>query len=334
MDNGTVLVTGAAGFIGAHVCHRLLSNGRRVVGIDNMNDYYSVELKQSRLEALLQNKSFTFIKADIADLQAVRDAFTSEPSLVINLAAQAGVRFASVNPSSYIQSNLVGFANILEACRNSEVDHLVYASSSSVYGANSKVPFSEGDRVDKPVSLYAATKRANELLAYSYSENYGLPTTGLRFFTVYGPQGRPDMAYYAFTTKYFSGEPITIYNGGDVEHDLYRDFTYIDDVVEGLLRIASRRSEDKVPAQIFNIGNSHPVKLMDFIATLEDSLSAALGRRVALDKQFAPIATGDVSGTFSDSSALQSAVGFKPATSLADGLQKFAEWYVRYHNCK
>ncbi|QAY67788.1 SDR family NAD(P)-dependent oxidoreductase [Paenibacillus protaetiae] len=329
------LVTGAAGFIGYFLSRRLLEQGCRVIGIDNVNDYYDVSLKHARLEQLQPFEQFTFVKADIADKAAVTAVFeTYKPDIVVNLAAQAGVRYSIENPDVYIQSNIVGFFNILEACRFHPVDHLIYASSSSVYGANQKVPFEETDFVDTPVSLYASTKKSNELMAYTYSHLYKIPATGLRFFTVYGPMGRPDMAYFGFADKYFAGKPIQIFNNGDFEHDLYRDFTYIDDIVSGIERLTAAPPEGAAPHKVYNIGNNSPEKLMAFIETLERALSKAVGREVVFDKQFEPIKPGDVPATYASTDRLQEAVGFKPETPIEVGLQKFADWYVRYYNVK
>ena len=254
-----------------------------------------------------------------------------KPNVVVNLAAQAGVRYSIENPDVYIQSNIIGFYNILEACRYNPVEHLVYASSSSVYGANKKVPFEETDFVDNPVSLYASTKKSNELMAHTYSHLYNIPATGLRFFTVYGPMGRPDMAYFGFTDKYFAGEPIKIFNNGDFDNDLYRDFTYIDDIVEGIERLIGKPPTESVPHKVFNIGNNSPEKLMVFIETLEKALSKATGREVLFEKIFEPIKPGDVPATYASTDLLQEAVGFKPETSIEEGLQKFADWYVEYY---
>lgn len=328
----TYLVTGAAGFIGANVSSRLIAEGCTVVGVDNMNDYYSVDLKRARLAPLLSNVRFTFLQADLAHKDSMMDVFEQHaPAFVVHLAAQAGVRYSLQNPDAYAQSNIVGFLNVLEACRRHPVDHLVYASSSSVYGSNTKVPFEETDRVDQPVSLYAATKRANEMMAYSYSHNHGIPATGLRFFTVYGPMGRPDMAYFSFTDRYFAGQSIAIYNNGDLAHDLYRDFTYIDDIVEGVVRVTGHAPRDAVPHQLFNIGNSSPVKLMDFISALEAALGRALGRPVVFDKVFEPLKTGDVPATYASTALLEAYVGFRPSTTLSRGLERFADWYVAYY---
>lgn len=333
--NKTYLITGAAGFIGYYLSKKLLEQGCRVVGIDNLNDYYDVNLKHARLQQLEPFKEFIFIKTDISDKAAVNNVFEEyKPSVVVNLAAQAGVRYSIENPDVYIQSNIIGFYNILEACRHYPVDHLVYASSSSVYGANKKVPFEETDFVDQPVSLYASTKKSNELMAHTYSHLYKIPATGLRFFTVYGPMGRPDMAYFGFTDKYFAGEPIKIYNNGDFENDLYRDFTYVDDIVVGIERLISNPPVDNVPHKVFNIGNNSPEKLMTFIETLEKALSNALGREVLFEKVFEPIKPGDVPATYASTDLLQRAVGFKPETSIEEGLQEFADWYVEYYKVK
>lgn len=331
----TYLITGVAGFIGFYLSKKLLEQGCRVIGIDNINDYYDVKLKHARLEKLKPFEKFTFIKGDISDKAIVTKTFEqSKPNFVVNLAAQAGVRYSIENPDVYIQSNIIGFFNILEACRHNPVEHLVYASSSSVYGSNKKVPFEESDFVDNPVSLYAATKKSNELMAHTYSHLYKIPATGLRFFTVYGPMGRPDMAYFGFTNKYFAGEPIKIFNNGDFEHDLYRDFTYVDDIVEGIERLLSNPSKESVPHKVFNIGNNSPEKLMVFIQILEKALSNALSREVIFNKIFEPLKAGDVPATYASTDKLQEAVGFKPSTSIEDGLQRFADWYVEYYNVK
>lgn len=337
----TYLVTGAAGFIGSFLSKRLLEQGCTVIGIDNINNYYDVNLKYERLEKIKSFNNFTFIKADISDKDKILEVFNEyKPNIVVNLAAQAGVRYSIENPDAYIESNIVGFFNILEACRNNPVDHLIYASSSSVYGSNKKVPFEESDFVDHPVSLYAATKKSNELMAHTYSHLYNIPATGLRFFTVYGPMGRPDMAYFGFADKYFKGEPIKIFNNGDFENDLYRDFTYIDDIVEGIERLISNppksiEAETKVvPHRVFNIGNNNPEKLMTFITTLEKCLGKALGKEVEFEKIFEPLKAGDVPATYASTDKLQKAVGFKPATSIEEGLQKFVDWYVEYYKVK
>ena len=332
------LVTGAAGFIGYFLTKSILEYGAKVIGIDNLNDYYDVNLKYSRLNNLKAFKQFTFIKEDISKKESIMKIFKEyKPNVVVNLAAQAGVRYSLQNPDAYIKSNIIGFFNILEACRYHPVEHLIYASSSSVYGANKKVPFEESDFVDKPVSLYAATKKSNELMAYTYSHLYNIPATGLRFFTVYGPYGRPDMAYFTFTNKYFKGEPIKIYNNGDFEHDLYRDFTYIDDIVEGVMKLLNcipKEDENRVPHVVYNIGNNQPVKLMNFIYTLEKCLSKALGREIVFQKVYEPIKPGDVPVTYASTKRLEEAIGFKPKTSIEEGLQKFADWYVDFYNIK
>jgi len=335
--NKTYLITGAAGFIGYFLSKKLLKKGCTVIGIDNINDYYDVRLKHTRLDQLEPYEHFTFLKVDISDKEALTNVFKEyTPNIVVNLAAQAGVRYSIENPDVYMQSNVIGFHNILETCRHYPVDHLIYASSSSVYGANKKVPFEESDFVDHPVSLYASTKKSNELMAHTYSHLYKIPATGLRFFTVYGPLGRPDMAYFGFTDKYFADEAIKIFNNGDFEKDLYRDFTYIDDIVEGIERLLSNPSvgEHNVPHKVFNIGNNNPEKLMTFIGTLERCLSKALDREVSFKKEFEPIKPGDVPATYASTKLLQEAVGFKPETSIEEGLQQFANWYVDYYKVK
>ncbi|OQR54031.1 GDP-mannose 4,6-dehydratase [Bacillus sp. CDB3] len=336
LDNSKVyLVTGVAGFVGYFLSKKLLEQGCKVIGVDNINDYYDVNLKYARLEQLKPHEKFTFIKGDISDKDMITKIFEEyKPNIVVNLAAQAGVRYSIENPDVYIQSNIIGFYNILEACRHYPVDHLVYASSSSVYGANKKVPFEETDFVDNPVSLYASTKKSNELMAHTYSHLYKIPATGLRFFTVYGPMGRPDMAYFGFTNKYFAGESIKIFNNGDFENDLYRDFTYIDDIVEGIQRLLSNPPEGDVEHKVFNIGNNNPEKLMVFIETLEKALGKALGREVEFEKVFEPIKPGDVPATYASTELLQKAVEFKPETSIEKGLQEFANWYVKYYKVK
>lgn len=329
------LITGAAGFIGYYLSKKLLEQGCRVVGVDNLNDYYDVNLKYARLEQLKPYEKFTFLQGDISDKDMLMQVFEEyKPHIVVNLAAQAGVRYSIENPDVYIQSNIIGFFNILEACRHHPVEHLVYASSSSVYGSNKKVPFEETDFVDHPVSLYASTKKSNELMAHTYSHLYKIPATGLRFFTVYGSMGRPDMAYFGFTDKYFAGEPIKIFNNGDFENDLYRDFTYIDDIVTGIEKIIAKPSSEAVPHSVYNIGNNNPEKLMVFIQTLEKALGKALGSEVVFEKIFEPIKPGDVPATYASTDLLQQAVGFKPATSIEEGLQKFADWYVAYYGVK
>lgn len=324
-SNNIYMITGAAGFIGYHLSKRLLDAGAKVIGFDVMNDYYDVALKEYRLSFLKEYEGFTFVKGDIADKDALVKVFEDyKPDVVMNLAAQAGVRYSIENPDAYVQANLVGFANLLECCRNYPVKHLVYASSSSVYGGNEKVPFSTEDKVDRPVSLYAATKKANELMAYSYSKLYGMKTTGLRFFTVYGPMGRPDMAAYKFALKMMKGESIEIYNHGDME----RDFTYIDDIVTGVFNILNNPPEaDELGAcyKIYNIGNNNPVKLMDFVAVLEKSLG------IEAKKEFLPMQAGDVPRTYADVSELMKDFEFKPDTSIEEGLGNFAQWFKEYH---
>ncbi|SDX65851.1 GDP-mannose 4,6-dehydratase [Paenibacillus sp. CF384] len=330
----TYLITGAAGFIGYYLARKLLEQGCRVIGIDNINDYYDINLKYTRLDLLQPYKRFTFIKGDISDKNLIMSAFEEyKPHVVVNLAAQAGVRYSIENPDVYIQSNIVGFHTILEACRHYPVEHLLYASSSSVYGANQKVPFEESDRVDQPVSLYAATKKSNELMAHTYSHLYQIPTSGLRFFTVYGPLGRPDMAYFGFTQHYFSGKPIKIFNNGDYENDLYRDFTYVDDIVEGIERLLSNppSAEKNAPHQVYNIGNNSPEKLMTFIGTLEKCLSISLGKEVFFEKVFEPIKPGDVPATYASTELLDKVIAFKPKTSIEAGLQHFTDWYCEYY---
>lgn len=325
-----ILVTGAAGFIGHQTTLRLLARGDNVIGVDNLNDYYDVSLKEARLQDIAkhpQASNFKFIKLDLADTSATEVLFKKEqPERVIHLAAQAGVRYSLQNPHAYVQSNLVAFTNILEGCRHNKVEHLVYASSSSVYGGNTKLPFSEQDTVDHPVSLYAATKKANELMAHTYSHLYDIPTTGLRFFTIYGPWGRPDMSPFLFADAILSKKPIKVFNHGD----MMRDFTYIDDIVEGVMRVADKaatpEANSSVPYRIFNIGNNQPEKLMDFIEILEN----AFGKTA--EKEFLPMQDGDVKATYADTSALEAWVGFKPFTPLKDGIAKFADWYTDYYN--
>lgn len=331
-----ILVTGAAGFIGSHLSLRLLERGDEVVGLDNLNDYYEVSLKEARLKRVSAHANFRFVKLDVADREGMAELFAREKfDKVIHLAAQAGVRYSLVNPHAYIDSNLVGFTNILEGCRHSQVQHLVYASSSSVYGANVVQPFSEHHSVDHPVSLYAATKKANELMAHTYSHLFNLPTTGLRFFTVYGPWGRPDMALFLFTKAIIAGEPITLFNHGN----MIRDFTYVDDIVEGVLRVtdatpvanpdydrvAADPATSHAPYRVFNIGNNNPVKLVEFVEAIED----AVGKKSV--RQLMDIQPGDVPSTFADVSALQDAVGFKPATPVREGIRRFVAWYREYY---
>lgn len=314
----TILVTGAAGFIGSALSKRLLSEGCRVIGIDDFNSYYPVELKEARVADIGPNSAFTLVRGDISDKALLEKVFSDyEPEAVVNLAAQAGVRYSIENPDAYTRSNLVGFANLLECCRHHKVGHFVFASSSSVYGKNKKVPFSEDDRVDFPVSYYAATKKANELMAASYANLYKLPLTGLRFFTVYGPWGRPDMAPWLFTDAILAGRPIKVFNNGD----MMRDFTFIDDIVEGVVRVIGRVPQGDFPYEIFNIGNHSPVRLMDFIHEIEK----ACGREA--EKIMLPMQAGDVPVTYADTAKLEAAVGFKPATPLSVGIPKFVEWF-------
>ncbi len=324
MEYNKVILTGAAGFIGSHLAKRLLESGCEVIGLDNINDYYDVSLKHYRLEKLKKYNNFTFILCDIADKEKVNEIFAEQKAdIVVNLAAQAGVRYSIENPQAYIDSNVIGFFNILEACRNNPVKHLVYASSSSVYGNSDKIPFSVDDRVDNPISLYAATKKTNELMAYTYSHLYGIPATGLRFFTVYGPAGRPDMAYFSFTKKILAGEPIKLFNYGELE----RDFTYVDDIVEGIMNIIPTVPEEKngAKAKVYNIGNNKPVALKDFVAALEE----AIGERAKIE--YLPMQPGDVYRTYADISELEKDFGFKPQTDIRTGLKKFAEWYKEYY---
>lgn len=331
-----VLVTGAAGFIGADVSAKLLARGDEVVGVDNLNDYYDVGLKHARLEGLQGHHRFLLLQKDISDRSAMARLFEEQGvDAVVHLAAQAGVRYSLKNPHAYIDSNIAGFMNILEGCRYHTVRHLVYASSSSVYGGNTRMPFSESDNVDHPVSLYAATKKANELMAHTYSHLYRIPTTGLRFFTVYGPWGRPDMALFLFTKAILEGRPIDIYNHGDMQ----RDFTYIDDITEGVIRVLDRPAQpdpeyranrpdpaaSDAPYKVFNIGNQHPVPLMDFIGTLEQ----ALGKTA--QKRFLPLQDGDVLNTASDVRSLEKWTGFTPRTSVSDGIHRFVAWYRDYY---
>lgn len=321
----TYLITGGAGFIGFFLSKALLEKGAEVVGIDNLNDYYEVSLKEARLEILGKFPNYHFVKGDISDKETVFRVFQEyAPQIAVNLAAQAGVRYSIDNPDAYIQSNMIGFFNILEACRHFPVEHLVFASSSSVYGGNKKVPFSVEDQVDKPVSLYAATKKSNELMAYAYSKLYQIPLTGLRFFTVYGPMGRPDMAYFKFAKKIMAGEPIQIYNNGD----MLRDFTYIDDIVTGVENILCNppaKDENGAAYKIYNIGNNKPEKLMDYIAVLEK----CLGREA--QKEYLPMQPGDVYETYADVSELMQDYGFKPSTTIEEGLSRFAEWFLEYY---
>jgi UDP-glucuronate 4-epimerase len=332
----TILVTGVAGFIGFHLSHRLLSDGHRVIGIDNLSDYYAVTLKQDRLAQLKDLDNFSFHHLDLADREGIDRLFDRyEFNVVVNLAAQAGVRYSIQNPRAYIDSNLTGFGNILEGCRHHNIEHLVYASSSSVYGANTKMPFSVRDNVDHPVSLYAATKKANELMAHTYSHLYGMPTTGLRFFTVYGPWGRPDMAPVLFTKAILAGVPIDVFNYGKMR----RDFTYIDDIIEGIVRVMGKIPQpnplwtgdrpdpgtSKAPYKIYNIGNSQPVELLNFIETIEE----CLGKKA--QKNFLPMQAGDVVATYADVEDLMQDIGFRPQTSLKQGIAQFIEWYLNYY---
>lgn len=338
----TVLVTGAAGFIGSNLVKRLLNDVTdvKVVGIDNMNDYYDVHIKEERLRLLQKFDGFTMVYGSIAD-KAVLDKLFEEhkPQVVVNLAAQAGVRYSITNPDAYIQSNLIGFYNILEACRHHEVEHLVYASSSSVYGSNKKVPYSTDDKVDNPVSLYAATKKSNELMAHAYSKLYNIPSTGLRFFTVYGPAGRPDMAYFGFTNKLVKGDTIKIFNYGNCK----RDFTYVDDIVEGIVRVMQhapekQNGEDGLPIppyKVYNIGNSHPENLLEFVSILQEELIRAgvLPEDYDFDahKELVAMQPGDVPVTYADTTPLEEDFGYKPSTPLRDGLRTFAQWYYSYY---
>ena len=342
LDGKTILITGAAGFIGANLVKRLLADvpSAKIIGIDSVNDYYDVRLKEYRLEELKKNENFTFIKGNIADKALIESVFEKfKPTVVVNLAAQAGVRYSITNPDAYIESNLVGFFNILEACRNHPVEHLVYASSSSVYGSNKKVPYSTEDKVDNPVSLYAATKKSNELMAHAYSKLYNIPSTGLRFFTVYGPAGRPDMAYFGFTNKLVNGETIKIFNYGNCK----RDFTYVDDIVEGVVRVMQGAPEKKngedglpiPPYAVYNIGNNQPENLLDFVQILSEELVRAKVLPEDYDfeahKELVPMQPGDVPITYADTDALETDYGFKPGTSLREGLRRFAEWYKEFY---
>lgn len=349
LNGRTILITGVAGFIGANLAKRLLQgiSDIKVVGIDNMNTYYDVRLKEERLKELSFLSSFVFVNGDIADKSTIDHLFTEyRPSVVVNLAAQAGVRYSITNPDSYVNSNLIGFYNILEACRHSYdkgrigVEHLVYASSSSVYGSNKKVPYSTDDKVDNPVSLYAATKKSNELMAHAYSKLYNIPSTGLRFFTVYGPAGRPDMAYFGFTEKLVKGETIKIFNYGNCK----RDFTYIDDIVEGVVRVMQHAPEKKngedglpiPPYKVYNIGNNNPANLLDFVTILQDELVRAGVLPIDFDfeahKELVPMQPGDVPVTYADTTPLEKDFDFKPNTSLREGLAAFSAWYKEYYN--
>jgi UDP-glucuronate 4-epimerase len=338
----TIFVTGASGFIGSNLCKRILKENSecRVIGLDNMNDYYDVRIKEARLNELSGYPNYTFIKGNLADKELIDSIFSQyHPSIVVNLGAQAGVRYSITNPDAYIESNMLGFYNILEACRNYPVEHLVYASSSSVYGSNKKVPYSTDDKVDNPVSLYAATKKSNELMAHAYSKLYNIPSTGLRFFTVYGPAGRPDMAYFGFTNKLVNGDTIKIFNYGNCK----RDFTYVDDIVEGVIRVMNKAPEKKngedglpiPPYAIYNIGNSNPENLLDFVQILSEELVRAGVLPEDYDfeahKELVAMQPGDVPVTYADTSALERDFGFKPHTPLREGLRKFAEWYKEFY---
>lgn len=342
LNTKNILITGAAGFIGSYLAKRVCAENpnAKVIGFDSVNDYYDTSLKDYRLKELEQFSNFTFIKGNLADKELVEKIFTDyKPEIVVNLAAQAGVRYSIDHPDVYIESNIVGFYNILEACRNHPVEHLVYASSSSVYGGNTKIPFSTEDKVDNPVSLYAATKKSNELFAHCYSKLYNIPTTGLRFFTVYGPAGRPDMAYFGFTDKLIKGETIKIFNYGNCK----RDFTYVDDIVEGVIRVMAKAPEKKdgedglplPPYAVYNIGNSNPENLLDFVQILQEELIRAKVLPEDYDfeshKELVPMQPGDVPVTYADTTPLECDFGFKPHTSLREGLRKFAEWYKEYY---
>ena len=344
LDGKIVLVTGAAGFIGSNLVRRLFHDFRniKVIGIDSITDYYDVNIKYERLKEIESlDRDWIFVRASIADKDVVERIFSENKiSVVVNLAAQAGVRYSITNPDAYVQSNLIGFYNILEACRHHEVEHLVYASSSSVYGSNKKVPYSIDDKVDNPVSLYAATKKSNELMAHAYSKLYNIPSTGLRFFTVYGPAGRPDMAYFGFTDKLVKGETIKIFNYGNCK----RDFTYVDDIVEGVVRVMQHAPEKEngedglpiPPYKVYNIGNSHPENLLEFVTILQEELLRAgvLPKDYDFDshKELVPMQPGDVPVTYADTTSLEQDFAFKPGTSLRDGLRNFAEWYVKFYN--
>ena len=338
----TVFITGSSGFIGSNLAKRILTTepDTKVVGLDNMNDYYDVRIKEARLEELQKFENYTFIKGNLADRALINSIFELyHPDIVVNLGAQAGVRYSITNPDAYIESNMIGFYNILEACRHYPVEHLVYASSSSVYGSNKKVPYSTDDKVDNPVSLYAATKKSNELMAHAYSKLYNIPSTGLRFFTVYGPAGRPDMAYFGFTNKLVNGETIKIFNYGNCK----RDFTYVDDIVEGVVRVMTKAPEKKngedglpiPPYAVYNIGNSNPENLLDFVQILSEELVRAGVLPADYDfeahKELVPMQPGDVPVTFADTEPLERDFGFKPHTPLREGLRKFAEWYKEFY---
>jgi nucleoside-diphosphate-sugar epimerase len=342
LNNKTVLVTGSSGFIGSNLVNRLLreNNNIRVIGLDNMNDYYDINLKYYRLNKLEKYDNYIFIKGNLADKALIDKLFSKyKPDIVVNLAAQAGVRYSIDHPDCYIESNLIGFYNILEACRHNPVEHLVYASSSSVYGSNKKIPYSTDDKVDSPISLYAATKKSNELLAHAYSKLYNIPSTGLRFFTVYGPAGRPDMAYFSFTNKLIKGETIKIFNYGNCK----RDFTYIDDIVEGIIRVMKGAPDKSIgedglpnpPYAIYNIGNNNPENLLEFVTILQEELIRAGVLPEDYDfeshKELVPMQAGDVIVTYADTKPLEEDYGFKPSTTLREGLRKFAEWYKEFY---
>lgn len=342
-ENKTIFVTGASGFIGANLVKRILTSepSAKVIGLDSMNDYYDVRIKEARLAELQQFPNYTFVKGNLADKALITSIFEQyHPEIVVNLGAQAGVRYSITNPDAYIESNMIGFYNILEACRHYPVEHLVYASSSSVYGSNKKVPYSTDDKVDNPVSLYAATKKSNELMAHAYSKLYNIPSTGLRFFTVYGPAGRPDMAYFGFTNKLRDGKTIQIFNYGNCK----RDFTYVDDIVEGVVRVMKKPPEKKTgedglpvpPYAVYNIGNSNPENLLDFVQILSEELVRAGVLPADYDfdahKELVPMQPGDVPITYADTSALERDFGFKPHTPLREGLRKFAEWYKEFYH--
>ena len=338
----TVFITGSSGFIGSNLAKRILTTepDTKVIGMDNMNDYYDVRIKEARLEELQKFENYTFIKGNLADKALINSIFEQyHPDIVVNLGAQAGVRYSITNPDAYIESNMIGFYNILEACRHYPVEHLVYASSSSVYGSNKKVPYSTDDKVDNPVSLYAATKKSNELMAHAYSKLYNIPSTGLRFFTVYGPAGRPDMAYFGFTNKLVNSETIKIFNYGNCK----RDFTYVDDIVEGVVRVMTKAPEKKngedglpiPPYAVYNIGNSNPENLLDFVQILSEELVRAGVLPADYDfeahKELVPMQPGDVPVTFADTEPLERDFGFKPHTPLREGLRKFSEWYKEFY---
>ena len=342
MQGDVIFITGSSGFIGSNLAKRILTTepDTKVIGLDNMNDYYDVRIKEARLEELQKFENYTFIKGNLADKALINSIFEQyHPDIVVNLGAQAGVRYSITNPDAYIESNMIGFYNILEACRHYPVEHLVYASSSSVYGSNKKVPYSTDDKVDNPVSLYAATKKSNELMAHAYSKLYNIPSTGLRFFTVYGPAGRPDMAYFGFTNKLVNGETIKIFNYGNCK----RDFTYVDDIVEGVVRVMAKAPEKKngedglpiPPYAVYNIGNSNPENLLDFVQILSEELVRAGVLPADYDfeahKELVPMQPGDVPVTFADTEPLERDFGFKPHTPLRDGLRKFAEWYKEFY---